>query len=182
MSRDLWAYRFLLRAYPSDVVREHGEEMVQLVRDRRVLGGDPWWRLWPWVLADTARSAPAMRWEALLTAHRAPLVGLVASIAVLAVISDGLRAAAPVLAGCSAAALGMFTARLPTGVSSPHRSWARWTASGVTLLVVATTTAVSRGTDGPEFSWALLMLSGLGGFCAISTGAVLLVDERWARR
>lgn len=182
MSRDLWAYRFLLRAYPGPVVREHGEEMVQIVRDRRALGGDPWWRLWPWVLADIARSAPAMRWEALMIAHRAPLVGLVASIAVLAVISDGLRAAAPVLAGCLAAAFVMFTARIPTGVSRPHRSWARWTVSGVTLLVVATTTAVARTADGPEFAWALLMLCGLGGFCAISTGAVLLVDERWARR
>ena len=162
MSRDLWAYRFLLRAYPGPVVREHGEEMVQIVRDRRALGGDPWWRLWPWVLADIARSAPAMRWEALMIAHRAPLVGLVA--------------------GCLAAAFVMFTARIPTGVSRPHRSWARWTVSGVTLLVVATTTAVARTADGPEFAWALLMLCGLGGFCAISTGAVLLVDERWARR
>jgi hypothetical protein len=175
------AYWYLLRAYPPDLVREHGEEMIQLVRDRRTLGEEPWWRLWPSVLADTARCASAMRWERLMSAHRPPLAGMVASIALLAVLSDGLHAAAPVLLGCTLVVFAMFGVHLPAEVARPRRSWASWTVTGVTLLVGAISIAVARSADARELEWGLLMLGGFGGFFALSTGAVALVEERWTQ-
>ncbi|MGK2948631.1 MAG: hypothetical protein ACSLFP_08655 [Acidimicrobiales bacterium] len=52
------AYRLLLRAYPRSLRDAHGEEMVTLVRERAGDGdGEPWWRLWPALLSDTARGA-----------------------------------------------------------------------------------------------------------------------------
>lgn len=61
-------YGLLLRLYPRDFVEEYGEDLRQSVRDRldedRFRGATGRLRLWMFLLADLARSAPTAWWRA----------------------------------------------------------------------------------------------------------------------
>ncbi len=57
------AYRLLLRAYPAEFRAEYGREMTQLFNDRRRDASAARAQFWAAMLADIARSAPAMRLE-----------------------------------------------------------------------------------------------------------------------
>jgi hypothetical protein len=58
-----WAYRLLLRAYPAEFRAAYGREMTQLFNDRRRDAGAARTQFWAAMLADIAKSAPAMRFE-----------------------------------------------------------------------------------------------------------------------
>ncbi len=56
-------YRLLLRAYPAEFRAAYGREMTQLFNDRRRDASTARAQFWAAMLADIARSAPAMRLE-----------------------------------------------------------------------------------------------------------------------
>jgi hypothetical protein len=64
-SADERVYRALLRAYPRRFREEYGHALLGAFRDRRRDAHEGRARLWPDILLDLARSAPALRVDAL---------------------------------------------------------------------------------------------------------------------
>ena len=61
-------YRVVLRVYPEHYRWQYGEPMTQLLRDRIGAGADTWVelvRVWTWLVLDTIRAAPEMRFREL---------------------------------------------------------------------------------------------------------------------
>jgi hypothetical protein len=59
------AYALLLRAYPQEFRATHGREMTLCFRDLVRDAGAPGMAFWMMIVADVARSAPALRFDAL---------------------------------------------------------------------------------------------------------------------
>lgn len=60
-----WVYALLLRAYPADFRRAYAREMTLVFRDVMRVAGASRISCWMAIVADVARSAPALRAEAL---------------------------------------------------------------------------------------------------------------------
>jgi hypothetical protein len=115
-------YRLLLRAYPPDFRAEYGREMVLLFRDQcqesdvRTVG------FWAAVIWDIARSAPALRAEALSTLGRVStrtrgvIMKLAAMLTVLVGVLGILNAGVEVGAAFSGAIGGTHALSLVLGV------------------------------------------------------------------
>jgi len=172
------AYRVLLRAYPRSLRDAHGEEMVSLVQDRAG-DGEPWWRLWPSLLSDTARGATSTRWEHLMTTHRSMVLGAIGAFAALAALSDGPRAAVPVLIVATAATV--FVLRWRPSVRDHHgpsRSWARWVGAGIALLATAVLAMAAVDREFTEIEWAIVFFAFVAGLFLTATGIAVLAGSR----
>lgn len=172
------AYRLLLRAYPRALRNAHGEEMVSLVEDRAG-DGEPWWRLWPALLSDTARGATSSHWEHLMTTHRAIVLGIIGAVATLAAISDGPLTALPVLIIAAVAIAFVLRWRPPVrDPDAPTHSWRRWGGGGVALLACAVSAMALIDREFTEIEWAVVFLTFVAGLFLTATGLALLAGSR----
>lgn len=172
------AYRLLLRAYPRSLRDAHGEEMLGLVRDRAG-HGEPWWRLWPALLSDTARGATSTRWEHLMTTHRSIVLGVIGAIAALAAVSDGPRIALPVLIVAAMAIAFVFRWRPPVpDAPITSRTWQRWCGGGVVLIAVAVAAMAIVDREFTEIEWAMVFIAFVAGLFLTATGLALLAGSR----
>lgn len=175
------AYRLLLRAYPRALRDAHGDEMVSLVQ-ARVGDGEPWWRLWPALLSDTARGATSCHWEHLMTTHRSIVLGVIGAVAALAAISDGPRTALPVIVIAAVAIVFVLRWRSPVRDSNaPIHSWRRWGAGGVVLLASAVSAMALIDREFTEIEWAVVFLTFVAGLFLTATGLALLAGSRNAQ-
>jgi hypothetical protein len=170
------AYRVLLRAYPAPMRHAYGDEMAALVRDRRELDGEPAWRLWPSLLVDTARAAAPARADDVLGRHRDQIVGAIAAIAILAILSDGLVSSLPLVAVLATVALLVGRWRAPEGQAVRRASWRRWTAIGMVLLAGAAGAMVGVERELTEPEWVIAFWALLIGLFALGTGLATLVS------
>lgn len=172
------AYRMLLLAYPRSMRDAHGEEMVALVQDRAG-DGEPWWRLWPALMSDTARGATSTHWEQLMTTHRSIVLGVIGAIAALAAVSDGPRGALPVLIVAAVATVLVLRWRPPVrDASGPSGSWQRWGAGGVVLLAVAVGAMAVVNREFTEIEWAMVFFTFVAGLFLTATGIAMLAGSR----
>lgn len=163
--RGLAAYRLLMVAYPPDFRAAYGREMAQLFRDQRRVAGlsrRPALGFWAAVVWDVARSAPALRLDALRAWWRARHPGsrtgggpnlqsdggtmlarrTVAALATLGGLFELANTGAEVWAGYAGVMLGWAVAMVLSVVMG-----ALLLASGVALLRGGTGGArVARGT------------------------------------
>jgi hypothetical protein len=175
-------YRVLVLAYPRATRRALGAEMVRLVDDRRRLDGEPRRRLWPALLADTLRAAPAQRWEVLVSTRRAQLFAGLVTLGVVAFLSDGLVTALPVLLAV-AVAIGVVTRQgRPLAPPAHAGAWRPWAlAAAACLLVALGTLAAAGGAELHPAAWVVFFVSVVGGIFCGCTG-VLLALRRSAPR
>jgi len=172
-------YRWLLIAYPRSLRREFGDEMTALVRDRRTIDREPLWRLWPSLLNDTVQAAISSRWENLMSTRRAIVLGLIATVAVLAILSDGPVQSAPILLLLAALALVVTRQRRPVPRPTVRRSWVRWLVPGVVLVVTGFGyAAIQRGDELSEVEWFVFFFGSLAGIFATATGVIVFFGER----
>ena len=172
------AYRLLLRAYPRSLRAAHGDDMVQLVQDRRQHEGTPGWRLWPWLLADTVRGAVPTRVDHVLGAHRALVLGTLGAFAALAALSDGLPAGVPFVVLALLLGVAVVQRRPAPDVEPRRRSGARWAVAGGLLLTVGFGAAQLIDREATELEWALMFTAVVGGLFATATGLALLAGAR----
>lgn len=95
MSADARIYRLLLRAYPPRFRAEYGREMELIFRDQRRGEGGTGPGFWGRTLWDVARSAPALRIEALRrgeTRDTQPVRGAMKAMAMVAIVIGALEA------------------------------------------------------------------------------------------
>jgi hypothetical protein len=171
-------YRWLLVAYPRSLRREFGDEMAALVGDRRMIDGEPLWRLWPSLLNDTAQAAVVSRWENLMSTRRALVLGLLATIAVLAILSNGPVQATPVLLVVAVLAL-IVTRQRRSVPTRARRSWLKWFVPGIVLVVTGFGYAALQGGDElSELEWFVFFFGSLTGIFATATGLIVLVGDR----
>ncbi len=169
----------LLAAYPRSLRRVMGPEMLQLVDDRRTLDHEPLWRLWPSLLQDTARGAVVTRWEDLMSTKRSILLGGLGAVVVLAALSDGPRAAFPLVFVLLLAMAVVWRARQPAAPSETTRSWRRWLATGGVLMGGALGYVALDGDEElTELEWPFFFGGLMVGVFAMLTGLVLLVASR----
>ena len=151
--------------------------MSALVGDRRTIDREPLWQLWPSLLHDTAQAAVISRWENLMSTRRAIVLGLLATIAVLALLSSGPIGAAPVLLVLAVLALVVTRQRRP--VPTARRSWLKWFVPGIVLVVTGFGyAAIQRGDEFSELEWLVFFFGSLTGIFATATGLIVLVGDR----
>lgn len=175
--------RAMLRLYPKGFREAHGDEMLQLVVDRRAHGGEGPWKLWPSIVVDTVLSAPRMRLANLATNHRI-LAVVVALLLVAAFIVFPLALLPIVLT-----AIVIFAGRrkgspwaLPADLVDTAGRWLLGAvlafAIGVTVLIVD---AEGPDQELSEIGWLLWFGSWVTAFVFASFGTILGV-ARFARR
>jgi hypothetical protein len=173
------AFRVLLVAYPRSLRRALGTEMVQLVDDRRTLDHEPLWRLWPSLLLDTARAAVVTRWEDLMSTKRSILLGGLGAVVVLAALSDGPRAAFPLILVLLLAMAIVWRSHQPVVTPDASRSWRRWLVTGGVLLGGALGYVALDGDEElTELEWLFSFGGLMVGVFALLTGVVLLASAR----
>ncbi|MDQ2649597.1 MAG: hypothetical protein M3Z03_08580 [Actinomycetota bacterium] len=164
-------------AYPRQHRAEFGPEMVQVVQDRQIHGGEPAWRLWPQLLADTATNAGKARWDVVIERYRALLVAGLATVALLAALSDGIRGLA-IVAVAGGAALLLWRSKPSTAGSTTPSSRA-WLTVGVLLLACAVVNLVIAGDDEmSEPQWFAMFASLMIGAFTLITGLLLRIARR----
>jgi hypothetical protein len=133
------------------------------------------------LLTDTAKGAVVTRWENLMSTNRAIVLGLLATIAVLAALSDGPRTAVPIILAVAIASRLVVRGRAPHAVvaTSPTRGWRGWLATGGVLVAVAVGLVISAGDDELlEWQWMVMFGSLLGGIFATITAGILYATAR----
>jgi hypothetical protein len=143
--------------YPRDFREQHGDEMLQLARDRRTHGGERAWRLWPSIIADTALTAPKLQLGRIAMHHKlAALIAVIPVVALLALFPLGL------------VPLGIVSLVVLAGSGSPTpwqrptdllETSGRWLIGAVLAfllgLAVAAIDAEGTNQELSEFGWAL---------------------------
>lgn len=169
--------RALLRMYPREFRERYGQEMLQLVRDRHVHGGEPAWRLWPSVVADTVLTAPRLRLGQVAMHHR--IAVLVIAVPVVALL---------VLFPLALVPLGIVTLVVLVG-SGSRQPWqrpadlldtsGRWLLAAALSflfgLAVAAIDAEGKDQELSELGWALWFGSWMTALVLGILGALLSV-------
>jgi hypothetical protein len=148
----------LLRAYPADFRAQYAKEMTQLFRDQRRIDVRAGISFWAETIWDVARSAPALRAEALRAGSKRgnqPLEGTMRPMAILAMLVGVIQVVNAAIEGwagrsqigseysLAGVALGLVAAALlvAAGVALLRRGWdaVTWArvAAVACLMVVA---------------------------------------------
>ena len=129
-------YRLLLRAYPPDFRAAYGREMTLLFRDRRRYSGARGARFWVELLWDVARSAPALRadalrarWDRIIQAEEREM----RPMAILALLIGAFEAVSAVVEGWAGGVMNHDLYSLMDGVLGTVAG-ALLVATGVALL------------------------------------------------
>jgi hypothetical protein len=126
------AYRLLLRAYPAGFRAAYGREMVLVFRDRRRERGATGARFWAEMVWDVARSAPALRLEAMRGRGGTDMhsgEGTMRTMAILAMLIGALEA------------VGALAEGWPGGFANGNGYWL----AGVVLMLVAGAMLLAAG-------------------------------------
>lgn len=165
--------RALVRLLPRSLREDHGDDMVQLARDRRRYGHEPRWRLWPSLAGDALSSAVRLRWEEAVFPTRAALAGLGLAFAAFAVLSGGLLIGLPVLVVVGVAVLGTPPST-PTGTRAPR--WVPWAAVGLVLAGAAFAVIATTDDEFSEAEWFTIIGLLVVGLWGLGTALVIAVD------
>ena len=172
--------RALVRLVPRSLREDFGEAMVQLARDRRRHGGEPLWRLWPSLVADTSSTAVKLRWEEAVFPIRALLIGLGVAVVALAVLSGD-----PIVGGLVApavAAVVVGTRPSSAEARTDHR-WVPWVGAGAALCTLSVVLLIVLGSEEmAPIEWMATVGSMFLGWAALGTGAAIALGHRSPRR